>query len=109
MKLRYRCPRCKKWLAHHWTERADASGLEIASIEPVAYIVAIVVASLGYVLDAWALIVTVAVVGAVAACVVYRLYLRKGRRYYCASCDKVFRGDFLRERASAPQVTEIAS
>ena len=108
MKLRYRCPTCKRWLAHHWTEREDALGLAIASIEPAAYILAITLACLGYVLNAWALIIAVGIVGTVTASLVYRLYLRKGRRYYCASCDKVFRGDFLRERTSAPQVSEIA-
>ncbi len=81
----------------------------MGSIEPLAYLVAIVAACLGYAFDAWELIVTVAVVGPVVAWFIYRAYLRKGRRYYCASCDKVWRADFLRERANAPQITEIAS
>lgn len=109
LKLRYRCPKCKRWLAHHWTDREDASGLAFGSIEPVAYLAAIVAACLGYAVDAWELIISVGVIGPVVAWFIYRGYLRKGRRYYCASCDKVWRADFLRERANAPQITEIAS
>ena len=109
MKLRYRCPKCKRWLAHHWSDREDASGLAIGSIEPVAYVVIIVAACVGYSLDAWEAIAAVAIVGSVVAWFIYRAYLRKARRYVCAPCEKVWRADFLRERANAPQITEIAS
>ena len=109
MRLRYRCPQCKRWLQHHWTDREDATGIAIGLLEPIFYIVAFAAAAAGFVFEWWELLVTWAIVGAVAVALIYRLHLRKGRRYYCASCDRVFRGDFLRERTNAPQVTEIAS
>ena len=109
MRLRYRCPQCKRRLKHHWTDREDASGLALASIEPIGYVLAMVIIGLGVVLNWWQIVVALAVLGGVVALIIYRLYLRNARRYYCPVCDRVFRADFLREHAHAPQITEIAS
>jgi len=78
-------------------------------MEPIAYVVVIVTGWLGYALEAWELIVAATIAMVVVAWFIYRSCVRRGRRYYCKSCDKVWRADFLRERANAPQITEIAS
>lgn len=108
MKLRYRCPQCKRWIAPHWTDRTDAFGIAVASMEPVAYIIAIVMAAAGFLLEWWSLIGLMLICSSVLAWVVYQISLRKARRFYCPPCDKVFRGDYLRGKANAPQITEIA-
>jgi len=110
VKLRYRCPACKRWLSPHWTDREDAAGLALNSIQVTVFVALVATGTLhrAYLLENWE-IVSIVLFACVVAWVIYRLYLRRGRRYYCSSCDRVFRGDFLRSRSKAPQVTEIAS
>ena len=109
MKLRYRCPQCKRWLSAHWSDKEDAASVALISIEPIAYLVIIAVAAAGYLLDVWELVATIVAVSSVVGWLLYRGYLRKGRHYYCGSCDKVFSAAYLRDRSRAPQITEIAS
>ena len=78
-------------------------------MEPAAYALAIVLGALGYILDLWALLAALVIVCGTVAWWVYRWVLRKGWRYYCSSCDRAYRTDYLKGRSSAPQITEIAS
>jgi hypothetical protein len=76
-------------------------------LEPVFYLVAAMAAAGGYFLDWWALVAVALVVGGIVALAAYRIYLRRVGRYYCSSCDKIFRADFLRGRAIAPRSQEL--
>ena len=109
MRLRYRCPQCKRRLQHLWFDRQDAAGIAIGSMEVVAYIIAFGLAALGYLLEWWELVIAILIVGGTCAWAVYRALLWSGRRYHCSSCDRTFRADYLQAQANAPQVTEIAS
>src|SRR5687768_5358914 len=103
MAPKYRCPKCKRWLSVEHQERWNL--IDIASHAAVAAIaaVAIVVGGVEPIEQAHRLlggpgIAAVLAVGAVLGLLVYRHLSRNVRRYYCESCDKTWRGDFLRER-----------
>ena len=109
MAPKYQCPRCKCHLTPHWSEKENALGLGLGVGELVAYIVAFSIAGAGYFFQVWELVAAIGVSSVLAAWLIYRLYMRKPERFYCASCDKVFRGDYVRNQSPGGEGTEIAS
>ena len=109
MTPQYRCPHCKRHLDPHWTAREGAASLGIYSMEPIGYAVGAMLSVLGLTVGLWQLIFAVSTIAAIAGFGIYRWYLRRAKRYYCAACDKVFRADYLRARAIAAQITRVAS
>lgn len=78
-------------------------------MEPIGYAAAAMLSVLGLTVGFWQLIFAVSTIAAIAGFGIYRWYLGRAKRYYCAACDKVFRADYLRARAIAAQITRIAS
>jgi len=107
---KYRCPNCKRWLEVHWAERTEPLGLAFYSIEATVLILLIATGTLhaGHLLETWQVVAILGVAGVVAY-VVYYHFSRRIRRYVCAPCDKVYRGDYLRSVTKAAQTTQIAS
>lgn len=107
---RYRCPKCKRWLEVHWEERTEPLGFALYSIEATVIVLLIATGTMhaGYLLENWQIAAIFGIAGVVAY-VVYRYFSRRVRRYVCAPCDKIYRGDYLRSVTKAEQTTQIAS
>ena len=104
----FRCPKCKRHLAPHWSEKENAAGLGLGAMETLAYVVVGAFGAAGYFMEGWIFWAALVLIPAVVAWAIYRAYLRKCRRYYCEPCDKIWRGDWLRGRGVAAQVTRIS-
>jgi hypothetical protein len=49
----FRCPKCKRHLAPHWSEKENAAGL--GAMEPIARLVVIAFGAAGYLMEGWSI------------------------------------------------------
>lgn len=108
MAPQFRCPTCKRHLVPHWTEKENAVGLGGGAMEPIAWLVVLASGATGYFMEGWIFWAAVVLIPPLAAWAIYRGCMRRCRRFYCEPCDKIWRGDWLRARGIAAQVTRIS-